>query len=221
MTLPIRIAPSVLSADFGALNAELKRVENADWLHVDVMDGHFVPALTLGPVIMKRMKTELPCDVHLMVEHPELHIRAFADAGASVISVHLEACQDPKAALVAIRDLGVRAGLALKPGTPVERAYPYLGDMDMLLVMTVEPGASGQEFMPLMLQKVRLARSRAPMLDIEVDGGINEETIRLAASAGANVFVAGSAVFGKSDPGARVGSLRAAAEGEWQKEVYP
>lgn len=196
----LKIAPSILSANFGGLNAEAAKVANADWLHVDVMDGQFAPAITIGAGVMKYIKTELPLEVHLMVNNPERQFKQFADAGASYITFHLEACGNPKEALAGIRGLGVKAGLAINPGTPIEKALPFLSDLDLLIVMTVVPGKGGQSFMAEMLDKVRIARQREPELEIMVDGGINGENIGLAAAAGANAFVAGSYVF-KHGPG--------------------
>lgn len=210
----LKIAPSILSADFGDLNAQVAKVKNADWLHIDVMDGQFVPAITFGPKIMSQIKTDLPMDVHLMVNNPERQFKPFADAGASYISFHLEACDNPKDALAAIRKLGVKAGLAINPATPIEKALPFLSDLDLLIVMTVVPGKGGQSFMAEMLEKVKIARKHAPGIDIQVDGGITADTIGLATAAGANAFVAGSYVFkhgpGES-PAERVEALRKGA----------
>ena len=210
----LKIAPSILSADFGDLNAQVAKVKNADWLHIDVMDGQFVPAITFGPKIMSQIKTDLPMDVHLMVNNPERQFKPFADAGASYISFHLEACDNPKDALAAIHKLGVKAGLAINPATPIEKALPFLSDLDLLIVMTVVPGKGGQSFMAEMLEKVKIARKHAPGIDIQVDGGITADTIGLATAAGANAFVAGSYVFkhgpGES-PAERVEALRKGA----------
>lgn len=207
----LKICPSILSADFGELNAEVAKVTNADWLHVDVMDGQFVPAITIGAGVMKHIKTGLPLDVHLMVDNPERQFKPFAEAGASYLTFHLEACGNPRKILAAIRELGVKAGLAVNPATPIEKALPFLGELDLLIVMTVVPGKGGQSFMEDMLEKVRIARKRAPQLDIMVDGGITTDNIGLAAAAGANAFVAGSFVFkhgpGES-PAQRVETLR-------------
>lgn len=210
----LKICPSILSANFGDLNAEVAKIANADWVHVDVMDGQFVPAITIGAGVMRYIKTELPLEVHLMVNTPEGQFKQFADAGASYITFHLEACDNPKKALAAIRELGVKAGVAINPATPIEKALPFLSDIDLLIVMTVVPGKGGQSFMAEMLDKVRIARQREPELDIMVDGGINAGNIGLAAAAGANAFVAGSFVFrhgpGES-PAERVEILRKGA----------
>lgn len=207
----LKICPSILSADFGELNAEVAKVANADWLHVDVMDGRFVPAITIGAGVMKYIRTGLPLEVHLMVDNPERQVRPFAEAGASYISFHLEACGNPRKTLAAIRGLGVKAGLAINPATPIEKALPFFGNLDLFIVMTVVPGKGGQSFMEEMLEKVRIARKMAPELDIMVDGGITAGNIGLAAAAGANAFVAGSFVFRHSpgeSPARRVEALR-------------
>ena len=196
------IAPSILSADFTRLGDEIREVDQAgsDSIHVDVMDGHFVPNLTIGPPVIRwiRKTTSLPLDVHLMIEEPIQSLKGFREAGADWITVHVEACRDVKKTLEQIRTLGARAGLSLRPKTDVKTLLPYLGLVDLILVMTVEPGFGGQEFMPDMLEKVRFLRKNFQG-HISVDGGINSNTIRDAASAGANIFVAGSAIFKEKD----------------------
>lgn len=213
------IAPSILSADFGRLADEVKRVEKGrpDWIHVDVMDGHFVPNITAGPVMVEGLKrhTKLPLDVHLMIENPEKYIPAFADAGAWMITVHVEACRRPAEVLRLIKKQGCRAGMSIRPKTPVQKLAPYMKDLDLVLVMTVEPGFGGQSFMRDMLPKARWANDGFRKLKktswVEVDGGINASTAASAVQAGANVLVAGSAIFAKPDPAAAVRELRTAA----------
>jgi ribulose-phosphate 3-epimerase len=204
----LKIAPSILSADFTRLGEQIAECEaaGADWIHIDVMDGHFVPAITMGPVIVAaaRRATRLPLDVHLMIEAPERHLDAFAQAGADGLTVHVEACPDLSGTLRQIRGLGKRAGVALNPDTPAGAIHPVLSDADLVLVMTVYPGASGQKFISGMLPKVRqlradLDRRRSDSL-LEVDGGVDPETGPLAAEAGATVFVAATAVFWSGRP---------------------
>jgi ribulose-phosphate 3-epimerase len=211
------IAPSILSADFSRLADELAIVDPVrDWVHCDVMDNQFVPNLTFGPIIVGAVRrlTRATLDVHLMMERPWLMVDAFREAGADRITVHLEACRETREVLRQIRATGARAGLALKPGTPYAAVAPYLPDLDLLLVMTVEPGFGGQAFMPEMLERVSAARDERAKkkLDfvIEVDGGIVEDTARTARAAGADVFVAGHAVFRAPDPRAALVALRAA-----------
>ena len=211
------IAPSILSADFARLGEEAEAVDNADWLHVDVMDAHFVPNLTLGlPVVQSlRKATALPLDCHLMIDDPDRWAPGYAEAGAANVTIHVEAARDPVQVARAIRAAGAFAGLSVKPGTPVEPYLELLREFDTLLVMTVEPGFGGQEFMAEVLPKVRLAREHVRAghlrLFVEVDGGISADTIEAAAEAGADVFVAGSAVYGADDPARAVDALRAKA----------
>jgi ribulose-phosphate 3-epimerase len=211
------IAPSLLSADFGRLADEAQRVSDADWLHFDVMDAHFVPNLTFGLPVMKAVQavSPVPLDCHLMIESPERWAPGYAEAGARNVTVHAEACEDPAAVARDIRAAGALAGLALKPGTPLEPYLDVLPGFDTLLVMTVEPGFGGQEFIAEVLPKVRRARELVDAghlrLLVEVDGGINDDTIEAAAEAGADVFVAGSAVYGADDPARAIAALRAQA----------
>jgi len=201
------ISVSILSADFSRLGEQIREAEQAgaDWIHVDVMDGHFVPNLTMGPVIVKacRRVTQLPIDVHLMVESPGEFLFDFAQAGASNLTVHIETCPDMPRTVETIHTLGCRAGIVLNPDTPVESILPYLPIVDLVLVMSVNPGYSGQEFCPEVLPKLsvlqqELAKSDRPVR-LEIDGGINAQTIPLARDAGANVFVAASAIFEHPD----------------------
>ncbi|MEW5937944.1 MAG: ribulose-phosphate 3-epimerase [Candidatus Thermoplasmatota archaeon] len=198
-----KIAPSLLSADFCRLGEEVKRLEDAgaDMVHIDVMDGRFVPNITIGDGVVSAIRqcTSLPFDLHLMVVEPERFLRAFASAGADIITMHLESLQNPVGALEGIRSLGKHAGLAVNPDTPIQRAFPFLGSVDLLLVMSVFPGFPGQKFIPEVLEKVsavRAERERAGLgFEIAVDGGVTIENAGSAASAGADILVAGSAVF--------------------------
>jgi ribulose-phosphate 3-epimerase len=211
------VAPSLLSADFARLGEALALVDPArDWVHCDVMDNHFVPNLTFGPLLVaaaRRLSGAL-LDVHLMIERPESLIAGFRAAGADLITVHREACADPGATLAAVRATGARAGLTLRPGTPFAQAEPWLQDLDLFLVMTVEPGFGGQAFMPAMLEKVRAARDwrerHGAHYLIEVDGGISSATAPQCRAAGADVFVAGNAIYAQSDPKQALEALRAA-----------
>lgn len=207
--MKIKIAPSILSADFGQLNEEIKSVEKyVDLIHVDVMDGHFVPNITLGAPVVAKICAKIPLDVHLMIENPGNYVEDFAKAGADIITVHSEACKDLKGLLKKIRALGVKAGVSVKPKTPISAISKVLDYVDMVLIMTVEPGFGGQKFMEEMMKKVSELRKRKPKLDIEVDGGINEETAKIAVKAGANVLVAGSYIFGAKNRKKAIESLR-------------
>jgi ribulose-phosphate 3-epimerase len=213
------IAASILSADFARLGEQAQDVANADWLHVDVMDGHFVPNLTIGlPVVLSlHAATDLPLDCHLMIDDPDRWAPGYAEAGAANVTFHIEAAHDAVQTARAIRSAGALAGLSIKPGTPLEPYLDMLREFDTLLVMTVEPGFGGQEFMAEVLPKVRLARREVKAghlrLFVEVDGGIALDTIEQAAAAGADVFVAGSAVYSADDPGKAVEALRVRARG--------
>lgn len=215
----LRIAPSILSADFGQLAEEVAAVTEAgaDWVHVDVMDGHFAPNLTVGPAVVAavRRATHLPLDVHLMVRSPEELLGAFCDAGADLLTVHLEACTHLQRTLAAIRELGMRPGVALNPHTPLDGLEYVKDDLDLVLLMSVNPGFGGQAFLPAVLSKVRSLRERVlawdKEIDMEVDGGISPANIARVARAGADVFVAGTAVFGSSDYEQAIRLLRAKA----------
>ena len=207
--MKVKIAPSILSADFGKLNEEIDTIEAySDMIHVDIMDGKFVPNKTIGADVVKTIKSEKPLDVHLMIEHPENFLKEFVDAGAAIITVHVEACEDLSAVVDEIHKLGVKAGVSIKPGTGIEMIESVLDKVDMVLVMTVEPGFGGQKFMPEMMEKVRKLRAMRPEMDIEVDGGINQETAKAAIAAGANILVAGSYVFGAKDRRKAIEGLR-------------
>ncbi len=202
-----RIAPSILSADFSRLGEEVLAVEaaGADWIHIDVMDGRFVPNITIGPGPVKWLRkiTKLPFDVHLMIENPERYIDSFADAGSDIITVHVEAASHLHRTITLIKEKGIKAGVSLNPATPLVQIEPVLNDIDVLLIMTVNPGFGGQKFIGQSLPKIRKARemvnSLAPGVAIEVDGGVTIDNIKAIAEAGADVFVAGAAVFGSGN----------------------
>ncbi len=214
----IQITPSILNADLAALGAEVGRIGSADWVHVDVMDNHFVPNLTLGLPVIESLKahTELPLDVHLMIDDPDRWAPAYAEAGCGSVTFHVEAAKAPVRLAREIRARGARASMALKPATPIEPYEDLLAELDMLLIMTVEPGFGGQKFLDLCLPKIRRARALMDKYGVEtwlqVDGGVSLETIERCAEAGADVFVAGSAVYSAADPDTMVGELRAMAE---------
>ncbi len=211
----VKIAPSVLSADFGALGEEIARVEaEADLLHLDVMDGHFVPNLTIGPLVVEaiRRRTRVPLDVHLMIQHPERYISAFAQAGAAYLSVHVETCPHLHRTVQQIREAGMKPGVALNPSTSLHTVEHILDQVDLVLLMSVNPGFGGQSFIPFVLKKIeelarRLHRMEARP-EIEVDGGIKIENCREVAAAGATILVAGSAIFGAPDPRAALRKMR-------------
>jgi ribulose-phosphate 3-epimerase len=213
----VRIAPSLLSADFGRLKDDLAMLEagGADWLHFDVMDGSFVPPITFGTKVLEacRKLSSLPIDVHLMVNHPETQLEDFAKAGASVITIHTEAASHIHRQVARIRELGCKAGVTMNPGTPIDDVQSIIADIDLLLIMSVNPGYGGQKFIPASLEKIARART---MLDaarssaaLEVDGGVSRDTIAACWKAGADTFVAGNAVFSAKDPATEIRALRA------------
>jgi ribulose-phosphate 3-epimerase len=215
--MAVKLAPSILSADFAQLADEVDRVANeADLLHVDVMDGHFVPNLTIGPPVVKslRKRTDLHLDCHLMVDNPGELLEDFADAGADGCTIHIE-LGDPRPLFTRMRELGMRVGLTHNPETPVDAVLPYLEEIDILLFMSVHPGFGGQAFIPSVLDKLAVARKevhgRGLSVELEIDGGINRDTAPRAAAAGADILVAGSAIFHADDPAAAAREIRAAA----------
>ena len=235
--MPAIISPSILSADFANLERDIKRVEDAgaDWLHIDVMDGHFVPNITIGVPVVKSIKkiTKLPLDVHLMIENPDKYIEPFAEAGADVITFHYEAVDDNSGKLKVesgklnnfqlstfnfqlikeiinkVHSFGIKAGMSIKPKTPAEIVFPFLNDLDMVLVMTVEPGFGGQKFMEDCAKKISIIKNKAPQnLIIQVDGGINAETAKICTSYGANSLVAGNYIYSADDIKKAINSLK-------------
>jgi ribulose-phosphate 3-epimerase len=213
--VPLKIAPSILSADFGRLAEEVAAIASADYVHVDVMDGHFVPNLTIGPVVVAavRRATRLPLDVHLMIEDAERWVGAYAHAGADLIGVHVEACPHLHRTLHQIRELGKRPCVVLNPATPLEAIEWVLGDVDQVLIMSVNPGFGGQQFIPSALAKIRLLRAmireRGLQVDIEVDGGVKLDNVAAVVEAGADVIVSGSGIFGTKDYAATIAAMRA------------
>ncbi len=215
----VKVAPSVLSADFVNLERDIHKIEKlgADYVHIDVMDGIFVPNLTIGiPVVAAiRSITKLPLDVHLMIDRPIRYVERFCDAGADIVTIHTEADteENNREALRLIRGKGVRAAVSIKPNTPAQAVDPYMDEIDMILVMTVEPGFGGQKFMEDMMPKVWALRKiidvRCPGVELEVDGGVNPETAKICVEAGSNVLVAGSAIFGAKDPGTVIQGMHA------------
>jgi ribulose-phosphate 3-epimerase len=211
------IAPSILSADFSRLGDEIAAVEaaGADWIHIDVMDGHFVPNLTIGPGLIAsiRKTTRLPFDVHLMIENPERYIDDFAKAGSDGITIHVEATVHLRRTVALIREKGLKAGVSLNPATPLVQIEPILPDIDLLLIMTVNPGFGGQKFiegsLPRISQAKEMIRTIAPEVLLEVDGGVTRQNIRAIADAGADILVAGSAIFGSGNYAETVGAMKA------------
>ncbi len=205
----IKIAPSILGVDYGDLNHHLQQLEPfSDWFHVDVMDGNFVPNMSIGAMVVDKIKTTIPLDCHLMINYPEDYIEDFAKAGAYAITVHAEATKDLKLTIEKIHELGCKAGVSINPKTPVTKIEKVLSLVDLVLIMSVEPGFGGQKFMPEVLSKIEIIRKKYPELDISIDGGITHITAPLAREAGANVFVAGSYILKADNPKEAADKLR-------------
>jgi len=207
------VAPSILSADFSKLAEEVQKVEKAgsEYIHIDIMDGHFVPNLTMGPCVVSSLRphSKAVFDVHLMIENPEKYVESFAKSGADILTVHYETAKDIKSLINQIKSLGVKVGLTINPPTPVEVILPYVDDVDMVLIMTVNPGFGGQSLIEDCLDKIRFLRKRYPELDIEVDGGVKLDNLDKVIQAGANIIVAGSAVFNAESPEEVVKAIKA------------
>lgn len=214
----VKVAPSILAADFANLQSEIELVERAgaDWIHVDVMDGHFVPNITMGALVVDAIRphTKLPLDVHLMIEQPDQYIESFAKAGADIITVHVEACRHLHRTLHYIKSFGLQCGVVLNPHTPISTIEHVLEDIDVVLFMTVNPGFGGQSFIPAVLQKVKalaeLKEQRGLSFEIEIDGGVNKDTVKDCVAAGATVVVAGSAIYGAADKGQALQQIKEA-----------
>ncbi|KYD08204.1 ribulose-phosphate 3-epimerase [Heyndrickxia sporothermodurans] len=212
----VKIAPSILAANFSKLAEEIQDVERggADYIHIDVMDGHFVPNITMGPLVVEAIRpvTKLPLDVHLMIENPDQYIEAFAKAGADIITVHVEACKHLHRTLQLIHSFGVKAGVVINPATPVETIQHVLEDIEMVLLMTVNPGFGGQSFIHSVIPKIEqvkeMVNTKGLAIEIEVDGGVNRDTAKLCYDAGANVLVAGSAIFQQNDRTAAINEIK-------------
>jgi ribulose-phosphate 3-epimerase len=212
VSLKIQIAPSILSADFARLGEEIRAIEDggADLIHVDVMDGHFVPNITIGPPVVAAIRkvAKRPLDVHLMIEDPDRYVADFAAAGSDIVTIHAEACRHLHRSVHAIRDLGKRAGVALNPATSLDAVRHVVADIDMVLLMSVNPGFGGQRFIESVVPKIQELRALAPNLDIEVDGGIKADNVDVVVRAGANVIVSGSGVFGSGDYASNIRAIR-------------